>query len=83
MYRLIVALVASAGLAALAQPAAGQVIPKSPDQVARPGGTLPGNPKIALVKIADGFNDPVGVASAFEGTGRLFVVETVGRVKVV
>ena len=33
--------------------------------------------------MADGFNDPVGVASAFDGTGRLFVVERVGRIRVV
>jgi len=82
MLRLISALVASMGLV-VALPVASQTIPKAPDQVARPGGTLTGNPKIALVKIADGFNDPVGVASAFDGTGRLFVVERVGRIKVV
>ncbi len=79
LFRFAMALLASAGLVALALPAAGQVVPKTPDHVARPGGNLPGNPKIALVKLADGFNDPVGVASAFDGTGRLFVVERVGR----
>jgi len=73
----------AAVFAGLALQAIAQVIPSSPDEVARPGGTLPGNPQIALVKIADGFNDPVGVASAFDGTGRLFVVERVGRVKIV
>ena len=63
--------------------AVAQTVPTEPSQVARPPGTLPGDPKIALVKVADGFNDPVGVASAFDGSGRLFVVERVGRIKVV
>ena len=35
------------------------------------------------MKVADGFNDPVGVAVANDGSGRIFVVERVGRVKVV
>ena len=48
-----------------------------------PGGTVPGVPALALVRVADGFNDPVGVASARDGTGRIFVVERVGRIKVV
>jgi glucose/arabinose dehydrogenase len=69
--------------AACAPLAVAQSIPASPADVARPGGDLPGSPKIALVKVADGFNDPVGVASAFDGTGRLFVVERVGKVKIV
>ena len=61
-----------------------QRAPLTRDEVARPGSAkLPGNPKIALVKVADGFNDPTNVASAFDGTGRLFVVERVGRVKIV
>ena len=33
--------------------------------------------------MADGFNDPVGVSVANDGSGRIFVVERVGRVKVV
>jgi hypothetical protein len=40
-----------------------QTVPSSRDQVAYPGGHLPGNPKVASVKIADGLHDPVGVAS--------------------
>ncbi|MGH8248467.1 MAG: PQQ-dependent sugar dehydrogenase, partial [Gammaproteobacteria bacterium] len=58
-------------------------VPRTPDEVARPGGKLPGNVKIALVKIADGFNDATNVANANDGTGRIFVVERVGRVKIV
>lgn len=60
-----------------------QSLPQSPSDVARPGGTLPGNPKVALVKIADGFQDPTNVKSAMDGSGRLFVVERAGRVRVV
>jgi len=63
--------------------AAAQTVPTEPSQVAEPPGKLPGDPKIALVKVADGFNDPVGVASAFDGSGRIFVVERVGRIKIV
>ena len=58
-------------------------IPATPTEVARPGGKLPGDVQISLVKIADGFQDPTNVASATDGTGRIFVVERAGRVRVV
>ena len=60
-----------------------QRAPRAKNEVARPGGKVPGSPKIALVKVADGFNDPTNVASPNDGTGRIFVVERVGRVKIV
>jgi len=63
--------------------AVAQEVPKTADQVARPGGKLPGDPKIAVVKVAEGFLDPVGVASARDGTGRIFVVERQGKIKIV
>jgi glucose/arabinose dehydrogenase len=76
--------VASAvGSMALLGPALAQQVPGMPADVARPGGDLPGDPKIALVKIADGFNDPINVTNAGDGSGRIFVVERVGRVRVV
>jgi glucose/arabinose dehydrogenase len=64
-------------------PASAQQVPTDPADVARPGGTIPGAPKIALVKFADGFNDPVSAVSANDGTGRIFVVERVGKIKIV
>jgi len=59
--------------AALLWAATAPRVPEKPSEVAEPGGTLPGNPKIALVKIADGFLDPTSVASANDGSGRIFV----------
>jgi len=51
--------------------------------VAQPGGDLPGDPSIELVKVADGFMDPVNVQSANDGSGRLFVVERVGFIRII
>lgn len=66
-----------------AVPAFAQTVPTSPADVARPGGTIQGAQKLALVKVADGFNDPTGVTVANDGTGRIFVVERVGRIRIV
>src|ERR1041384_1454460 len=57
--------------------------PRVKNEVAHPGGKLPGSPKIALVKVADGLNDPINVAAPNDGSGRIFVIERVGRVKIV
>lgn len=75
--------VACAALLLGALPAAAQTVPKERNEVASSGGQIKGVSKVSLVKVADGFNDPINVASAFDGTGRLFVVERVGRVKIV
>jgi hypothetical protein len=45
----------------------------SPGEVAKRGGHIPVSPKLALVKIADGLNAPVGVSVANDGSGRVFV----------
>lgn len=50
---------------------------------AQPGGKLPGNIAVSLVKIADDLVDPVSVASANDGSGRLFVVERPGVIQVI
>ena len=77
-------LLLAAGAALMVAPMMAQTVPQTPAEVARPGGKLPGTiAKLALVKVADGFNDPVGVSVADDGSDRIFVVERVGRVKVV
>ncbi len=58
-------------------------VPTSDEEVGSPGGTIPGNPKVKLVKVADGFNDPINATNAGDGSGRIFVIERVGRVKIV
>jgi glucose/arabinose dehydrogenase/uncharacterized cupredoxin-like copper-binding protein len=51
--------------------------------VAQPGGDLPGEPAIQLVKVADGLVDPVNVAIPADGSGRIFIVERPGMVRIV
>ncbi|MGI9524192.1 MAG: PQQ-dependent sugar dehydrogenase, partial [Hyphomicrobiaceae bacterium] len=80
MRKFAIALIA-AGL--LSAPVAAQQAPATRDQIAEPGGKLPGDPKIALVKVAGGFKDPVNVANAGDGSGRIFVVERIGRIQIV
>lgn len=50
---------------------------------ARPGGALPDNPEIQLVKIAGGLADPVNIAAPDDDSGRIFVVERIGRVRII
>ena len=58
------------------------VNPQKPD-CARPGGKLPGDVKAQLVQVAAGFTDPIDVSSAKDGTGRLFVCERPGVIRII
>lgn len=49
----------------------------------QPGGKLPGNVAIKLVKVADGLVDPVHVSAPKDGSGRLFVCERYGKIRIV
>lgn len=53
------------------------------DETVQPGGDLPGEPAVQLIKIADGLADPVAVAAPDDGSDRLFVIERVGRIRVI
>ncbi len=53
------------------------------DAVAQPGGKIAGSVPIALVKVADGLVDPIDVSSPNDGSGRLFVCERHGLVRVI
>jgi glucose/arabinose dehydrogenase len=60
----------------------------SPTQVltgiaVQPGVSLPVSVSIQLVKVAEGFIDPINVVSARDGSGRLFVVERHGVIRIV
>jgi len=65
-----------------AAPAAGAQAYQPPN-TARPGGKLPGKPAIQLVEVAGGFVDPIHVASPRDGTGRLFVCERPGVIRII
>ncbi len=67
----------------VALPAAARKVPTTDEEVGQVGGKIPGMPKVQLVKVADGFNDPISVTNAGDGSGRMFVVERVGRIKIV
>ena len=50
---------------------------------AQPGGDLPGDLSVQLVQVAEGLRDPVNVAAPDDGSGRLFVVERPGYLRIV
>lgn len=54
-----------------------------PSEVAHTGGDLPGDPSVQLVKVADGLFEPVNVAAPHDGSGRIFVLERVGVVRII
>ena len=74
-FTLLAVLSAFSSIAALA--AENEVLP------VQPGGKLPGNVAIKLVKVVDGLVDPVHVTAPKDGSGRLFVCERPGVVRIV
>ncbi len=73
------------GSAQDATPSSAGPVAASPTQgqTVEPGGTLPGNPSVQLVKVAGGLADPVNVAAPDDDSGRLFIVERIGRIRIV
>ncbi len=58
-------------------------IPTKKEEVTQPGKTaLPKPIKIAMVKVAGDLIDPINVTSANDGSGRMFVVERQGVIKI-
>lgn len=51
--------------------------------VADPSGTLPGNPQVQLIKIAEGLADPVNIAAPNDDSNRVFVVERTGTIRII
>ncbi|MET0772016.1 MAG: PQQ-dependent sugar dehydrogenase [Candidatus Limnocylindrales bacterium] len=50
---------------------------------AQPGESLPGGQQVQLVQVASGLVDPINVANAGDGSGRIFVVERTGTIRIV
>jgi glucose/arabinose dehydrogenase len=76
---ILVALMLSAGAACTtAEPDAGAPGPGNP-----PDGTVPLPEAVELELVIDGFEQPLYVTGAGDGSGRLFVLEKTGRVSVV
>lgn len=48
-----------------------------------PGGTLPGNVAIQLEQVATDLVDPINVTHAADGSGRVFIVERTGTVRII
>jgi glucose/arabinose dehydrogenase/plastocyanin len=90
LFSVVVVLAVLAVVATLAGGGATRALPQAqglatPEATAPviPGGTLPGNPAIQLVQVATELADPLNVTSAGDGSGRIFVVERIGRIRIV
>jgi len=62
-------------ISAVAQDGASSDFTPFEEPVAQPGGALPGDVDIQLVKVAEGLIDPVNVTNAGDGSGRIFVIQ--------
>lgn len=54
-----------------------------PAEVAQPGGDLPGDPQVELIEVAEGLAEPINVVSPNDGTGRIFVLERGGGIRII
>jgi glucose/arabinose dehydrogenase len=57
--------------------------PNTVPPLATPSGPSANNRSFKLTRIANGFQDPLEVVSAGDGSGRLFIVEQIGRIRIV
>jgi glucose/arabinose dehydrogenase len=75
----------AAGAFAADPPAGGAAITpgQQPPNTAKPGGKLSGDVRVQLVEVAGGFVDPIHIASPKDGTGRLFVCERPGTIRII
>lgn len=79
---LLAALGTTLGLGAVVAQDTASLIPETKDKVAQPGGKLPKPIDIKIVKVVDDLIDPINVVSPKDGTGRLFIVERDGYVRI-
>ena len=68
-------------------PNAGEPLPGQytfyPSEVAVPGGDLPGDPQIQLIEVTGDLEEPVNVAFPKDGSGRVFVLQRGGAIRIV
>ncbi|MDZ4289284.1 MAG: PQQ-dependent sugar dehydrogenase [Prosthecobacter sp.] len=62
---------------------AGTAIHAQDAKPAQPGGKLPGDIAVSLVKVADDLVDPISVACPDDGSGRIFVMERPGVIQII